>query len=53
MKITCLFISKKNNFVNNGLTSDLKQKNEKKHAAQLYMVKQKKPQVLASKLLED
>ena len=31
-----------NNFINDGLTSDLKQKNEKKHAAQLYMVKQKK-----------
>ena len=42
-----------NDFINNGLTSGLKLKNEKKHATQLYMVKQEKPQVLASKLLGD
>ena len=32
-----------NNCINNGVTNGLKKKKEKKHAKQLYMVKEQKP----------
>ena len=40
-----------NNCINNVVTNGLKQKKEKKHAKQLYMLKQEKP--LAFKSLGD